>query len=195
MRGQAGTRNATFLALRPHSAEKLAGLKLPAKQARIIETLASAKQPIPPARLAELAGSTQANGFLGAYLKFCGFDGIIFQGQADHLVYVVIRDGKAEIRDARHLAGTRTDRMEDLIREELGAGKKEVTGANVLVAIFGEKDSHAVYFLHRQDITRFDVVNFLSHGVSKVAGEGAAGLPGRCLGGGGSGQRVGPHRR
>ncbi|GIX36154.1 MAG: ATP-dependent Clp protease ATP-binding subunit ClpA [Lysobacteraceae bacterium] len=51
------------------------------------------------------------------------------------------------------------------------AGKKEVTGANVLVAIFGEKDSHAVYFLNQQDITRLDVVNYISHGVSKVGGE------------------------
>ena len=48
------------------------------------------------------------------------------------------------------------------------SGKKEVTGANVLVAIFGEKDSHAVYFLHQKGITRLDVVNFISHGISKV---------------------------
>ncbi len=46
-------------------------------------------------------------------------------------------------------------------------GKKEVTGANVLVAIFGEKDSHAVYYLHQQGITRLDIVNFISHGVRK----------------------------
>jgi ATP-dependent Clp protease ATP-binding subunit ClpA len=42
------------------------------------------------------------------------------------------------------------------------SGKKEVTGANVLVAIFGEKDSHGVYFLNQQDIARLDVVNYLS---------------------------------
>lgn len=48
------------------------------------------------------------------------------------------------------------------------SGKKEVTGANVLVAIFGEKDSHAVYFLHQQGVTRLDVVNYISHGISKV---------------------------
>jgi ATP-dependent Clp protease ATP-binding subunit ClpA len=47
-------------------------------------------------------------------------------------------------------------------------GKKEVTGANVLVAIFGEKDSHAVYYLHQQGITRLDVVNFISHGITKA---------------------------
>ena len=48
------------------------------------------------------------------------------------------------------------------------SGKKEVNGANVLVAIFGEKDSHAVYCLQKQGITRLDVVNFISHGIRKV---------------------------
>ncbi len=47
-------------------------------------------------------------------------------------------------------------------------GKKEVTGANVLVAIFSEKDSHAVYYLHQQGVTRLDVVNYLSHGIRKT---------------------------
>jgi len=48
------------------------------------------------------------------------------------------------------------------------SGKKEVTGANVLVAIFGEKDSHAVYFIGQQTITRLDVVNFIAHGIERV---------------------------
>jgi len=52
------------------------------------------------------------------------------------------------------------------------SGKKEVTGANVLVAIFGEKDSHAVFFLHQQGVTRLDVVNFISHGIAKVTESG-----------------------
>src|SRR3954471_12041910 len=51
--------------------------------------------------------------------------------------------------------------------QSTGGGKKEVTGANVLVAIFGEKDSHAVYFLHQQGVTRLDVVNYISHGITK----------------------------
>ncbi|NEX20669.1 ATP-dependent Clp protease ATP-binding subunit ClpA [Thiorhodococcus mannitoliphagus] len=51
------------------------------------------------------------------------------------------------------------------------AGKKEVTGANVLVALFSEQDSQAVYLLNQQDVTRLDVVNFISHGISKVPGE------------------------
>ncbi len=49
------------------------------------------------------------------------------------------------------------------------SGRKEVTGANVLVAIFGERESHAVYFLSRQNIARLDVVNYISHGITKIA--------------------------
>jgi len=48
------------------------------------------------------------------------------------------------------------------------SGRKEVTGANVLVAIFGERESHAAYFLSRQNIARLDVVNYISHGIAKV---------------------------
>src|SRR6187200_420669 len=48
------------------------------------------------------------------------------------------------------------------------SGKKEVTGANVLVAIFGEKESHAVYFLNQRGVTRLDVVNYIAHGITKT---------------------------
>ncbi|MFC4762076.1 ATP-dependent Clp protease ATP-binding subunit ClpA [Dyella koreensis] len=58
------------------------------------------------------------------------------------------------------------------------SGRKEVTGANVLVAIFGEKDSHAVYFLHQQEITRLDVVNYISHGIAKIGDEPSSSMPG-----------------
>ncbi len=51
------------------------------------------------------------------------------------------------------------------------SGKEEVTGANVLVAIFGEPDSQSVYLLNTQNITRLDIVNYISHGISKVSGE------------------------
>ena len=57
------------------------------------------------------------------------------------------------------------------------SGKKEVTGANVLVAIFSEKQSQAVYFLGMQDITRLDVVNFISHGMPQIPGESAENEP------------------
>jgi ATP-dependent Clp protease ATP-binding subunit ClpA len=52
------------------------------------------------------------------------------------------------------------------------SGKKEVTGANVLVAIFSEQESQAVYFLKQQSVARLDVVNYITHGISKVAGHG-----------------------
>jgi len=51
------------------------------------------------------------------------------------------------------------------------SGKKEVTGANILVAIFSEQESQAVYFLQQQDISRLDIVNYISHGISKIQGE------------------------
>ena len=51
------------------------------------------------------------------------------------------------------------------------SGREEVTGANVLVAIFSERESHAVYFLQLQDMTLFDAVNYISHGIAKVPGQ------------------------
>ncbi len=50
------------------------------------------------------------------------------------------------------------------------SGREEVTGANVLVAIFAERESHAAYFLQEQDMTRFDAVNYISHGIAKRPG-------------------------
>ncbi|MCG6871265.1 MAG: ATP-dependent Clp protease ATP-binding subunit ClpA [Gammaproteobacteria bacterium] len=57
------------------------------------------------------------------------------------------------------------------------SGKDEVDGANVLVAVFSEHDSHAVFFLHKQDISRFDVISFISHGVGKASEGEGLGLP------------------
>ncbi len=50
------------------------------------------------------------------------------------------------------------------------SGKKEVNGANILVAIFSEQESQAVYFLQQQDVSRLDIVNYISHGISKIPG-------------------------
>ena len=62
------------------------------------------------------------------------------------------------------------------------SGKSEVTGANVLVAIFSEQESQAVFFLKAQNIARLDVVNFMTHGISKVGGEGESGEPSQQMG-------------
>jgi aldehyde:ferredoxin oxidoreductase len=72
--------------------------------------------------MTNLAGCSQANGLFGAYLKLAGFDGFIVQGAAQNLVYLFIHDGKAEIRDARHLQGKGTFETEEILRKELGLG-------------------------------------------------------------------------
>ena len=64
-------------------------------------------------------GSSQANGFFAAYLKFAGFDGIIVQGKAKRLSYIYIHDNKAELRSAEHLAGKDTWETEDALKEGL----------------------------------------------------------------------------
>ena len=52
------------------------------------------------------------------------------------------------------------------------SGREEVTGANVLIALFSERESHAVFFLQAQEMTRFDAVNFVSHGIAKIPTQG-----------------------
>ncbi len=74
-----------------------------------------------------LAGASQANGFMGAYLKFSGFDGIVFQGRAPHLVYLHVEDGEAELRDAGRLAGKDLFELEQDLREELGVKGHQVS--------------------------------------------------------------------
>ena len=66
------------------------------------------------------------------------------------------------------------------------SGREEVTGANVLVAIFSERESHAVFFLQGQEMTRLDAVNYISHGIAKSAG--AVGAEARARGGRATGQ-------
>jgi aldehyde:ferredoxin oxidoreductase len=71
--------------------------------------------------------SSQANGYFGAYLKFSGFDAIVFKGAAPDWVYLYIHDGKAELRDAAHLKGKDTWETDRLIKEELGKKEKELS--------------------------------------------------------------------
>lgn len=70
------------------------------------------------------ATTTQANGFLGAYLKFCGFDAIIVQGRASRWLYLHIQDGAAELRDASHLVGLDTWEVQDTLTAELGTTER-----------------------------------------------------------------------
>ncbi|MBB1073128.1 ATP-dependent Clp protease ATP-binding subunit ClpA [Rhodoferax sp. 4810] len=78
--------------------------------------------------------------------------------------------GEKEKRDTQPTLGFQRV-LQRAVFHVQSAGKKEVTGANVLVAIFSEQDSQAVYFLNQQDISRLDVINYISHGISKLPGE------------------------
>jgi len=69
--------------------------------------------------MTNMAGASQANGYFGAFLKFSGYDGIIFQGKSDDWVYLHLHDGKAELRDAKHLLGKNTRETEDAIKESI----------------------------------------------------------------------------
>jgi aldehyde:ferredoxin oxidoreductase len=71
--------------------------------------------------------STQANGFLGAFLRFNGYDGIIFQGAAKKWSYLYIHDGKAEIKDAGHLLGKSTMDTETTLKNELKKGEHQAS--------------------------------------------------------------------
>jgi len=76
-----------------------------------------------------------------------------------------------DIRDVQPTLGFQRVMQRTLFHVQ-AAGKEEATGANVLVAIFNEQESQAVYFLNKQNITRFDVVNYIAHGISKLPEEG-----------------------
>jgi aldehyde:ferredoxin oxidoreductase len=80
--------------------------------------------------MTNLAGSSQANGFFGAYMKFSGFDGIIIQGKSPSLVYLLLKDGQATLQDARHLAGKDMAETEAAIKEEMGVKK-------LMASVFG----------------------------------------------------------
>ena len=78
---------------------------------------------------------------------------------------LVVDDGE----DAKPTAGFQRVIQRAVIHVQ-SSGREEVTGANVLVAIFSERESHAAYFLQEQDMTRYDAVNFIAHGIAKKAG-------------------------
>src|SRR6195952_4416596 len=84
----------------------------------------------------------------------------------DHELENLVTDGR---EDAKPTAGFQRVIQRAVIHVQ-SSGREEVTGANVLVAIFAERESHAAYFLQEQDMTRYDAVNYISHGIAKRAG-------------------------
>ncbi|MEO6102232.1 MAG: ATP-dependent Clp protease ATP-binding subunit ClpA [Pseudoxanthomonas sp.] len=107
-----------------------------------------------------------------AVLKACGGDAPRLRNDLEQAIEAsVSRLAEDDGRDTQPTLGFQRV-LQRAVYHVQSSGKKEVTGANVLVAIFGEKDSHAVYFLTQQDVTRLDVVNYLSHGIAKQGEEG-----------------------
>ena len=100
-------------------------------------------------------------------LKSCGADiDLLCKGLLQAIrenVSIMLDD---DIRDTQPTLGFQRV-LQRAVYHVQSSGKKEVNGANVLVAIFSEKDSHSVYLMQKQDITRLDVVNYLSHGVAR----------------------------
>ncbi|MBT3904583.1 MAG: ATP-dependent Clp protease ATP-binding subunit ClpA [Rhodospirillaceae bacterium] len=78
--------------------------------------------------------------------------------------------GPTELSDPKPTAGFQRVVQRAVIHVQ-SSGREEVTGANVLVALFSERESHAVYYLQVHDMSRLDAVNYISHGIAKVAGE------------------------
>ncbi len=83
----------------------------------------------------------------------------------NELTALVVEDGE----DAKPTAGFQRVIQRAVIHVQ-SSGRDEVTGANVLVAVFSERESHAAYFLQEQEMTRYDAVNFIAHGIAKKAG-------------------------
>ncbi|MDG2526849.1 ATP-dependent Clp protease ATP-binding subunit ClpA [Stenotrophomonas sp. HITSZ_GD] len=126
-----------------------------------------------------------------AVLKACGADVGRLRGDLEQAIEAsVSRLAEDDGRDTQPTLGFQRV-LQRAVYHVQSSGKKEVTGANVLVAIFGEKDSHAVYFLNQQDITRLDIVNYLSHGIAKMGEEGEGQASGEAEGKGEAGEGEG----
>lgn len=125
-----------------------------------------------------------------AVLKACGADLARLRSDLEQAIATSVSVLPEDVdRDTQPTLGFQRV-LQRAVYHVQSSGKKEVTGANVLVAIFGEKDSHAVYFLNQQDVARLDVVNYISHGIAKHGAEesGSHHEEGEARGDGGEGE-------
>jgi ATP-dependent Clp protease ATP-binding subunit ClpA len=105
-------------------------------------------------------------------LRACGVDvDQLRQDLADFVKHELDGLKSTSTADPKPTAGFQRVVQRSVIHVQ-SSGREEVTGANVLVALFSERESHAVYFLQVQEMTRLDAVNFIAHGIAKVPGEG-----------------------
>ncbi|MDZ7712132.1 MAG: ATP-dependent Clp protease ATP-binding subunit ClpA [Rhodovibrio sp.] len=109
-----------------------------------------------------------------AVLRACGLDLDRLRNDLnDYLDNELSNLITTQVGDAKPTAGFQRVLQRAAIHVQ-SSGREEVTGANVLVAMFSERESHAVYFLQEQEMTRLDAVNYISHGIAKVAGRSEA---------------------
>lgn len=105
-----------------------------------------------------------------AVLRACGVElDKLRRELANYLDVELANLANANVEEAKPTAGFQRVVQRAVIHVQ-SSGRAEVTGANVLVAMFSERESHAVYFLQEQDMSRFDAVNYISHGIAKVPG-------------------------
>jgi len=106
-----------------------------------------------------------------AVMRACGIDLELLQEDLNDYLDNELNDLKIEkIKESKPTTGFQRVLQRAAIHVQ-SSGRDEVTGANVLIALFSERESHSVYFLSQQDMTRFDAVNYVSHGIAKVEGE------------------------
>ncbi|MCK9468933.1 MAG: ATP-dependent Clp protease ATP-binding subunit ClpA [Porticoccaceae bacterium] len=128
-------------------------------------------------------------------LKACGIDFDLLRRDLNEFIdstTPMIDDDAPETETQPTLGFQRV--LQRAIFHVQSSGKREVQGANVLVAIFSEQESQAVYFLRMQNIARIDVVNFISHGIAKYAGEAEQGDASGAQVAGGSGDSDGAEK-
>ena len=103
-----------------------------------------------------------------AVMRACGVDiDRLRRELSNYLDNELANLATGRLEDAKPTAGFQRVLQRAAIHVQ-SSGREEVTGANVLVALFSERESHAVYFLQEQDMTRFDAVNYISHGIAKT---------------------------
>jgi len=106
-----------------------------------------------------------------AVLRACGIDLPRLEEELQEFLNSDLEDiSVASFKEPKPTAGFQRVIQRAVIHVQ-SSGREEVTGANVLVALFSERESHAVYFLQMQEMTRLDAVNYISHGIAKVPGE------------------------
>ncbi len=112
-----------------------------------------------------------------AVLRACGVNLAVLHAQTlNHIDHELTYLTSAEMVESKPTTAFQRVLQRAAIHVQ-SSGREEVTGANVLVALFSERESHAVYFLQEQEMTRFDAVNYISHGIAKIPNAGQDNAP------------------